>query len=132
MNMLVKLFIEQHIDLIQHDLTSAFKMIYNYDFWSDTTSQEFMKILEECNIPFKEQLQEAIYNIIETELTAFSNSKEPGLYSMPLDEYVDIFINNHIGISEHTWIRYVLHNKEKYTMVNIFEENGMWIVSRKD
>ena len=129
----VKNFIEKHIDLIEdNNLELLFQILYADESMYDVESDNLCKALKQAGIEFEEQRMEAVKQILLNDIAAFSRSKDPTIYSMPLKDYVEAFIDNHLGLDINTWIKYVIEHRKDFLTVNIFEENGMWIISRED
>lgn len=128
----VKNFIEKHIDLIEdNNLMLLFQILYADESMYDVESDNLCTALKQAGIEFEEQRMKAVKQILLKEIAAFSRSKDLTLYSMPLKEYVEEFIDNYLGLDISTWIKYVIEHRKDFLTVNIFEENGMWIISRR-
>ena len=51
---------------------------------------------------------------------------------MPLKDFVACMLDNYLNLTLESWTVYIINHKDDFTDANIFKENGMWIISRKD
>lgn len=129
----IKEFFEKHINLLDDgEFVKFFKVLYSDETLWDEEAAEVCFMLKHAGIPVDQHRKQAIEEILDNDIKAFSRSKDPSIYSMPVAEYVEIYIDNYLGMPEKYWADMIIQNKDNYTAVNIFEENGMWILSRKD
>lgn len=133
MNKKVKNFIERNIEYLENDLTKFFMIAYgDADLWYNSETTTLFKILDDIGIDYEDARQNAVHQILKNETSAFGKSKDPGLYSMPVKDFVECMLDNYLNLTLGWWTVYIVLNKDEFTDVNIFRENDMWIISRKD
>ena len=128
----VRRFIEKHISLIENnDLVLLFQILYSDESMYEQDAIDFCDVLYTAKIDYEDQRREAVNNILINDIAAFSRGIDPGVTSLPLDLYAEFFIDNHLGLSVEYWVDEIIEHKKDYLTVDIFQENGKWIISRK-